>query len=53
MKIEVRREQRERLAVAAGLGTLNGDERLAVPKYGTRIHVADIIFTDLPLAADG
>ncbi|MDP8924461.1 MAG: hypothetical protein M3O34_16525 [Chloroflexota bacterium] len=53
MKIEVPREQRERLAVAAGLGRLNGDGRLTVPKHGTRIHVADIIFTDLPLAADG
>lgn len=53
MKIEVPREQRERLAVAAGLGRLNGDGRLAVAKHGTRIHVADVIFTDLPLAADG
>jgi hypothetical protein len=24
-----------------------------VPKYGTKIHVADIIFTDLPMVADG
>lgn len=53
MKIEVPREQRERLAVAAGLGTLNRDGRLTVAKYGTRIHVADVIFTDLPLVADG
>ncbi len=53
MKIEVPREQRERLAVAAGLGTLNRNERLVVAKHGTRIHVADIIFTDLPLVADG
>ena len=53
MKIEVPREQRERLAVAAGLGTLNGDGRLTVPKHGTGIHVADVIFTDLPLVADG
>jgi hypothetical protein len=53
MKIDVQREQRERLAVAAGLGTLNGDERLVVAKHGTRIHVADIVFTDLPLVADG
>lgn len=43
---------RERLAVAAGLGKLNSDGRLTVRKYGTRIHVADVIFTDLPLAAD-
>jgi hypothetical protein len=24
-----------------------------VPKYGTKIHIADIIFTDLPMEADG
>jgi hypothetical protein len=53
IKIEVSREDRERLAVAAGLGTFNGDGRFTVPKYGTRIYVADIIFTDLPMAADG
>jgi hypothetical protein len=53
MKIEVPRAQRERLAVAAGLGALNRNERLVVAKYATRIHVADIIFTDLPLMADG
>lgn len=44
---------REQLAVAAGLGMLTSDGRLTVRKYGTRIHIADIIFTDLPLAADG
>jgi hypothetical protein len=53
MKIETSREQRERLAVTARLGVLNGHHRLTVPKYGTKIYVADIIFTDLPLAADG
>ena len=53
MKIDVPREQRERLAVAAGLGRLNADGRLVVPKHGTKVHVADVIFTDLPLAADG
>jgi hypothetical protein len=53
MKIDVPREQRERLAVAAGLGKLDGNGRLTVPKHGTKIHVADIVFTDLPLAADG
>jgi hypothetical protein len=53
MKIEVPREQRERLAIVAGLGTLNGEGRLTVAKYGTRVHVADVIFTDLPLVADG
>jgi hypothetical protein len=53
MKIEVPREQRERLAVAAGLGRLNAHGRLTVPRYATNIYVADIIFTDLPMVADG
>ena len=43
----------EKLAAAAGLGTLNPDGRLVTPKYGTRVHVANVIRTDLPLAADG
>ena len=43
----------EALAAAAGLGALNPNGRLVTPKYGTRVHVADVIRTDLPLAADG
>lgn len=43
----------ERLAAAAGLGTLNAEGRLVTPKFGTRVHVANVIRTDLPLAADG
>jgi hypothetical protein len=43
----------EKLAAAAGLGEINGDGRLVTPQYGTDVHVADIILTDLPLAADG
>lgn len=43
----------EKLAAAAGLGTINKDGRLVTPKYGTGIHVANVIRTDLPLAADG
>jgi hypothetical protein len=43
----------ERLAAAAGLGTLDPDGRLVTPKYRTRVHVANVILTDLPLAADG
>ena len=43
----------ERLAAAAGLGKLNTDGRLVAPKYGTKVHVADVILTDLPLVADG
>jgi len=43
----------QRLAAAAGLGTLNADGRL-VPARGARIHVADeVVHTDLPLAPDG
>ena len=29
------------------------DGTLTVPKYGTKIHIVDIIFTDLPMEADG
>jgi hypothetical protein len=43
----------ERWAAAAGLGTLNAQGRLVTGKFGTRVHVADVILTDLPLAADG
>jgi hypothetical protein len=41
------------LAAKAKLGTLNGDGRLVSPKFGTSVYVADAVFTDLPLAADG
>jgi hypothetical protein len=43
----------EQLAAAAGLGKLNADGRLVTPQYGTRVHVANVIRTDLPLAPDG
>ncbi|HSE89066.1 MAG TPA: hypothetical protein VLJ79_22825 [Candidatus Binatia bacterium] len=43
----------EQLAVTAGLGTLNAEGRLVTPQFGTRIHVANVIRTDLPLAPDG
>ena len=43
----------ERLAAAAKLGTLDREGRLVTPEFGTRIHVASVIRTDLPLAADG
>jgi hypothetical protein len=42
----------EKLAVAAGLGTLSAEGRLVTPKFGTRVHVANVIRTDLPLAPD-
>jgi hypothetical protein len=43
----------EKLAAKAGLGTLDPDGRLVTPEYGIRVHVANVIRTDLPLAADG
>lgn len=43
----------EQLAAAAGLGKLNADGKLVTPQYGTRVHVANLIRTDLPLAPDG
>jgi hypothetical protein len=43
----------EQLAAAAGLGKLNTDGKLVTSRYGTRVHVANVIRTDLPLAPDG
>jgi hypothetical protein len=42
----------DRLAAKAGLGTVNAEGRLTTPTYGTAVHVAKVIRTDLPLAAD-
>jgi epoxyqueuosine reductase QueG len=43
----------DKLAAAAGLGTLSSDGRLVTPKFGANVYIANIIRTDLPLAADG
>ena len=43
----------EQLAAAARLGTLNAEGRLVTPEFGTHVHVANVIRTDLPLAPDG
>jgi hypothetical protein len=43
----------EKLAAVAGLGTLNAAGRLVTPQFGTGVHVANVIRTDLPLAPDG
>lgn len=43
----------EKLAAAAGLGTLNNEGRLVTPQFGSNVHLANVIRTDLPLAADG
>jgi hypothetical protein len=40
-----------RLAVAAKLGTLDRAGKLVTAEYGARVHVADVIRTDLPLTA--
>lgn len=39
-----------RLAAAAKLGTLDRTGKLVTAEYGGRVHVADVIRTDLPLA---
>jgi len=39
-----------RLAAAAKLGTLDGNGNLVTAEFGTRVHIADVIRTDLPLA---
>lgn len=43
----------EKLAARAGLGTLNQEGRLVTSKFGAKVHLADVIRTDLPLAPDG
>ena len=43
----------EKLAARAGLGTLSKEGRLITPQFGANVHVANVIRTDLPLAADG
>jgi epoxyqueuosine reductase QueG len=40
------------LAAAAGIGTLEARGRIDTPKFGTKVHVADVILTDLPVAVD-
>jgi hypothetical protein len=44
---------REHLAVAAGLGSLDAGGRLMTRQFGRNVHIADIMLTDLPLQADG
>ena len=40
-----------RLAAAAKLGTLDRAGKLVTAEFGARVHFADVILTDLPLAA--
>src|SRR5581483_5012620 len=43
----------DQLAAAAGLGTLDTQGRLVTAKLGAKVHIANVIRTDLPLAPDG
>jgi len=42
----------DRAAATARIGRLNAAGRLDAPGFGTKIHVADVIFTDLPVAPE-
>ncbi len=42
----------DKVASSAGLGSLDGRGRLKTPAFGSKVHVADVIVTDLPLAPD-
>jgi hypothetical protein len=44
---------RERLAIAAGLGTLDAGGRLMTRQFGRNVHIADVMLTNLPLQPDG
>jgi hypothetical protein len=43
----------ERIAAAAGLGTIRPDGRFVTREFGPNVHVADVLLTDLPLQPDG
>jgi hypothetical protein len=43
----------DKLAAAAGLGTLNAEGRLVTRQFGANVHIANVIRTDLPMAPDG
>jgi hypothetical protein len=43
----------EALAAQAGLGKINAEGRFVSEKFGAQVHVGPVIYTDLPLAADG
>jgi len=43
----------DRLAAVCGLGTLDANGRLVTRHFGAKVYVADVVYTDLPLAPDG
>lgn len=49
----VRDHDFDALAAKAGMGSLNGSGRLVAPRFGANVYVADAIYTDLPMQADG
>ena len=49
----VRDASADALAAKAGLGTLNAQGRLVTREFAEGVYLADAIYTDLPLAADG
>lgn len=49
----VRDTDAQALAAKAGLGTLNARGRLVTREFGASVYIADAVYTDLPLAADG
>jgi hypothetical protein len=42
----------DRVAASVGLGSLDGSGRLKTASLGTKLHVADVILTDLPVTPD-
>jgi hypothetical protein len=42
----------EQAAAAAGMGSIDASGRLRMPKLGTKVHIADVIHTDLPVAPE-
>lgn len=48
-----RDDNSDALAAKAGLGIWNGSGRLVTREFGAGVYVADAVYTDLPLAADG
>lgn len=49
----VRDQDFDAMAAKAGMGTLNRSGRLVTPELGSNVYVADAIYTDLPMKADG
>ena len=49
----VRDANTDALAAKAGLGILNSQGRSVARQFGAAVYIADAIYTDLPLAADG